>query len=83
MSTGENKFDSEDPDCHQCRHYHMTWEPYLPHGCRRYGFRSRLIPSREVRLADGEACLAFTPVRGILPEGGLTPGPQRRYDKRC
>jgi hypothetical protein len=64
MSTGANE-DSTDPDCRRCRHYHLTWEPFLPHGCHSHGFRSRFMPAVEVRLADGGPCLAFEPQSGV------------------
>lgn len=63
MNTGANDTGPQlpDPDCRLCRHFHVTWEPQLPYGCRAMGFRSAVLPSLEVRLADGEACLAFAP----------------------
>jgi hypothetical protein len=47
--------------CRFCRHYFITWEPQTPHGCRALGFKSRGVPSHEVRRTSGEACKFFSP----------------------
>jgi hypothetical protein len=46
-------------DCHKCRHYYVTWNPKLPHGCRAMGFRGRYMPSIAVRRISGMACLMY------------------------
>ncbi|RJQ65980.1 MAG: uracil-DNA glycosylase [Desulfobacteraceae bacterium] len=55
-------------DCHRCSHYFVTWQREHPHGCKRMGFKSALLPSAEVYRASGTACLAFE------FKGGSTPG---------
>ncbi|MCU0604564.1 MAG: hypothetical protein MUC33_18085 [Desulfobacterales bacterium] len=46
--------------CHPCAHYFVTWDENFPHGCRRMGFKSRRLPSEEVRRATGGAeCRLF------------------------
>lgn len=47
------------PNCWRCRHFQVTWDEGMPYGCRRYAFKSRLLPSMEVMLADGQPCLGF------------------------
>ena len=83
MNSGANDTAKPDPDCRQCRHYHRTWQPLLPHGCRCHGFRSRLWPALEVRLADGAPCLAFE----VAQPPAARPGGQARrgslYDREC
>ena len=51
-------------DCHACSHFHVTWEPSRPYGCRLMGFKSKFIPSLEVFRADGQECRGFTPKPG-------------------
>ncbi|MDR1313119.1 MAG: uracil-DNA glycosylase [Deltaproteobacteria bacterium] len=46
-----------------CVHYYVTWEQNTPHGCRALGFKSRQVPSVEVRRNSGEACRYYTPGR--------------------
>jgi hypothetical protein len=47
-------------DCHRCLHYFVTWDPRFPHGCRCMGFKSRMVPSGEVRRAlPGHDCLLY------------------------
>lgn len=47
------------PDCMRCQHLQITWEPDKPYGCRAFGFKSKRIPSLEVKVASGEQCLRF------------------------
>ncbi len=47
-------------DCHKCEHYYVTWDKDFPHGCRAMGFKSKQMPSREVRKSTpGMDCLLF------------------------
>jgi hypothetical protein len=54
-------------DCHQCRHYHITWDKNLPHGCRAMKFKSKLIPSVVVVQSSGKDCLLFKRKQKIGP----------------
>lgn len=45
--------------CQRCTYYYVTWETNNPHGCKAYGFKSRLIPSLIVRRSSGEDCKLF------------------------
>jgi hypothetical protein len=42
-----------------CRHYYVTWENQLPHGCRGMKFKSKMIPSAVVMNNSGQVCLLF------------------------
>ncbi|MEJ5168934.1 MAG: uracil-DNA glycosylase [Arcobacteraceae bacterium] len=42
--------------CQKCIHYFVTWEPAKPHGCKAYGFKSKLIPSMIVKQSSGYEC---------------------------
>lgn len=45
--------------CQKCIHYFVTWEPNKPHGCKAYGFKSKVIPSVVVRNSSGDSCNLF------------------------
>ena len=45
--------------CQRCIYYFVTWEPGQPHGCKSYGFKSRLIPSIVVKNSRGLPCNFF------------------------
>ena len=47
------------PNCWQCRHFAISWEPATPYMCSLMGFKSRLMPSIEVLRADGRICRGF------------------------
>jgi hypothetical protein len=52
------------PDCWKCVYFKISWDPSKPYACQMMGFKSRMIPSLEVRLADGHDCRGFTPKQG-------------------
>ena len=47
------------PDCRRCQHFAVSWDPAVPYLCRGFGFKSRVLPSREVMQADGHPCRLF------------------------
>ncbi len=47
------------PNCWQCRHFAVSWDPALPYSCRLMGFKSRIMPAIEVLRADGSRCRGF------------------------
>jgi hypothetical protein len=49
------------PNCWQCRHFAVSWDPNLPYSCRLMGFKSRIMPAIEVLRADGTRCRGFMP----------------------
>jgi len=49
------------PNCWQCRHFAVSWDPKFPYLCRLMGFKSRIVPSIEVLRADGQRCRGFIP----------------------
>ncbi len=50
--------------CRACRHFHITWDPQAPYGCRGHGFKSRQDPAQVVHESSGMVCQLF--VRKIL-----------------
>lgn len=47
------------PNCWQCRHFAVSWDPKLPYACKLMGFKSRITPALEVLRADGTPCKGF------------------------
>lgn len=45
--------------CMKCKHYHVTFDPASPRGCRLYGFKSSLMPYVLVKQSTGKDCAAF------------------------
>ncbi len=46
-------------NCFNCEYYYVTWEQAAPRGCRKYGFKSRDLPSLVVSRNSGSKCLSF------------------------
>lgn len=42
--------------CKGCVHFHVTYDPHFPYGCRSLGFKSRRYPYHEVQAASGAPC---------------------------
>ena len=45
--------------CMKCKHYHVTFDPASPRGCKLYGFKSPLMPYVLVKQSTGKDCEAF------------------------
>ena len=67
------------PNCLQCSHFHVSWDPHFPRACRVFGVKSRRLPSLEVFASTGRHCPAFerSPRVRVAPPGRHDPG---RYD---
>ncbi|MDR2140610.1 MAG: uracil-DNA glycosylase [Deltaproteobacteria bacterium] len=48
-------------NCRLCRHYFITWEASVPHGCRAMGFKSKYLPYIQVFRISGQNCQLFSP----------------------
>ncbi|RDI41966.1 uracil-DNA glycosylase [Falsibacillus pallidus] len=48
-------------NCFKCRYFFVTWDAKSPRGCKAYGFKSALVPSKVVKQASGQECLKFMP----------------------
>ncbi|MDR1085522.1 MAG: uracil-DNA glycosylase [Deltaproteobacteria bacterium] len=46
--------------CRKCRHYFITWEARLPHGCRAMGFKSQYLPYIQVFRISGLNCQYYS-----------------------
>jgi len=70
--------DSEAPNCWQCQHFSVSWDPNLPYACRLMGFKTRIMPAIEVLRADGSRCQGFSrkKVSGVsgLPDSASEQG---------
>jgi hypothetical protein len=45
--------------CWDCKNFSITHDPQRPYGCLSMGFKSNLLPSKEVLRVQGHGCLAF------------------------
>lgn len=49
------------PICKNCKHFYITWDPKFPYGCKALQFKSKVLPSIEVRKHSGFECLKYDP----------------------
>ena len=42
--------------CHGCRYFFITHEPRRPYGCRKFGFKGKMLPAKTVIEATGTQC---------------------------
>jgi hypothetical protein len=47
------------PNCLQCSHFRVTWDPAYPRSCAVFDIKTRLMPSAEVFAATGLHCPSF------------------------
>ena len=47
------------PNCYQCKHFAISWQPSMPYACKLLGFKSRMLPCMQVQQLDGRACQGF------------------------
>ena len=59
MNTPKLTEQEEAPNCWQCRHFAVSWDPKMPYSCRLMGFKSRILPAIEVLRNDGLRCQGF------------------------
>lgn len=45
--------------CMKCKHYHVTFDPKAPRGCKLYGFKSAVMPYVLVKQSSGQDCTSF------------------------
>jgi hypothetical protein len=45
--------------CMKCIHYHVTFDPTAPRGCKLFGFKSAVMPYVLVKQSTGEDCSSF------------------------
>ncbi len=46
-------------NCHQCRHFKISWDPKAPYACGLYQIKSSLMPSQIVKAAGAGDCQGF------------------------
>ncbi len=49
------------PNCFNCQHFAISWQPSMPYACKLLGFKSKALPAIEVLRIDGRVCQGFTP----------------------
>lgn len=45
--------------CMKCKHYHVTFDPIAPRGCKLFGFKSAVMPYVLVKQSTGHDCASF------------------------
>lgn len=50
---------SEKINCFTCGNFYITHDKGFPYGCGAMGFKSKIMPSREVLSNSGIQCQAF------------------------
>jgi hypothetical protein len=56
--------------CKDCVHFHITYDPNFPYGCKQMSFKSLRYPYCVVQEATGEACR----MRSVKGSGDSAPG---------
>ncbi len=51
--------DQHAPNCRQCEYFQTTWDKANPLGCKKFGFKTRQLPSVEVLATTGQQCCFF------------------------
>ena len=71
------------PNCYQCRHFAVSWDPALPYLCRLMGFKSRALPAIEVLRVDGIFCQGFEakPTPPPKPDRPIDAAPKTRSER--
>ncbi|MCL2013891.1 MAG: hypothetical protein FWG69_02765 [Oscillospiraceae bacterium] len=47
--------------CFQCKYFSIVWEKQNSKVCKRFGFKSSVLPSIAVYQSTGTVCLGFEP----------------------
>ncbi len=50
---------SNGPNCFRCKYLFITHDRRRPYGCSLMGFKSAVMPAKEVLRIQGHVCLAF------------------------
>jgi len=45
--------------CQKCIYYYVTWQDGNSHGCKAYGFKSKIIPSTVVKNTSRRDCVFY------------------------
>ena len=45
--------------CQKCKYYYVTWDKNSPHGCKAYGFKSKMLPSIVVKRSSTKECMLY------------------------
>ncbi|MCL2831841.1 MAG: hypothetical protein FWD78_01600 [Treponema sp.] len=53
------------PNCFQCRHFKISWDPAFPHSCTVFGVKCKNLPSMEIFLSTGKHCFLFDKKEGL------------------
>ena len=57
--TTDNSQDVQDIDCFSCVHFFITYDQVFPYGCKAAGFKSRIMPCKDMYANSGIVCQLF------------------------
>ena len=46
-------------NCFKCQYFYITHDGRFPYGCKAAGFKSRMMPSKEMYVNSGIECQVF------------------------
>jgi hypothetical protein len=55
-------------NCHECKHYFITWDNKARYGCRFYNMKTKENPATVVYRNSGMQCQAFSPKKKKSPQ---------------
>ena len=55
----EKKAQTAEVNCFKCQHFYITYDLHFPYGCKAVGFKSRLMPVREMFINSRIECQLF------------------------
>ena len=47
------------PNCWDCKHFAISWDPRFPYSCKLMGFKSKITPCLDVVRLDGLVCMGY------------------------
>ncbi|MBA57622.1 MAG: uracil-DNA glycosylase [Gammaproteobacteria bacterium] len=59
MNSPSEKSAQKEVNCWNCCFFSISWDPNHRYRCQRLGFKSRQLPSIDIRQIDGRDCLYF------------------------
>lgn len=50
-------------NCRTCKFFFITWDKKFPYGCKALNFKTRNLPSIEVKNSSGFDCLKYENIK--------------------
>jgi hypothetical protein len=59
LAVTEQKTQQSEINCFTCQHFYITHDQSFPYGCKAVGFKSRLMPAKEMYVNSGIECQLY------------------------